>query len=222
MADDYPPKGLARLNAGRNLSLLIAFPSMGNDEKAGSVEDWFGRRVREERELRGWTQFELAERLRRQGISLHQSAIAKIELRDVDRPRTIRLDEAKALSEAFGVDLAQMLLDSPGARAHHLARKIRYWTEAQVEEFQFAEDLALELRDLLSDIERMSGAEERKRIEFKLCADDFFKLADGVAPAMSRLSSKLRHPGRRMGFDLERFGVNKDNVESNADADPEA
>lgn len=201
--------------------MLLPFPPMGNEENAGSVEDWFGRRVREERELRGWTQFELAERLRRQGISLHQSAIAKIELRDVDRPRTIRLDEAKALSEAFGVDLAQMLLDSPSARAHHLARKIRHWTDSQVEEFEYAEDLALEVRDLLSDIERTSGVEERKRIEFKLCTDDFFKLADGVAPAVGRLSSKLRHPGRRMGFDLDRRG-SEERTESNDDVNAEA
>ncbi|MDI9917853.1 helix-turn-helix transcriptional regulator [Rhodococcus sp. IEGM 1379] len=192
---------------------------MGNEEETSSVEDWFGRRVREERELRGWTQFELAERLQQQGISLHPSAIAKIELRDVDRPRAIRLDEAKALSEAFGVDLAQMLLDSPSARVHQLAKRIRHWVDSSAEEFEYAEELAVEVRELLTEVERASGPAERKRIEFKLCAHDFFKLVNSGTPALVRLSSKLRHPGRRIGFSVP---SSSNEVELSVDDSPEA
>lgn len=69
-----------------------------------TAEDWFGLRVRHERERLGWSQAELAERLKDYGVDLHPSAIAKIELRDVDRPRSIRLNEAEALADALGLE----------------------------------------------------------------------------------------------------------------------
>ncbi|MGX6508254.1 helix-turn-helix transcriptional regulator [Rhodococcus sp. SJ-2] len=73
-----------------------------------SAEDRFGRRVRLEREARGWTQADLAKRIEVAGVSLHPSAIAKIELRDVEKPRAIRLDEAQAIADAFGLFVDEM------------------------------------------------------------------------------------------------------------------
>ncbi|NKR89305.1 helix-turn-helix domain-containing protein [Rhodococcus hoagii] len=72
------------------------------------AEDRFGLRVREEREARGWTQATLARLLEDFGVSLHPSAIAKIELRDVDKPRAIRLEEADAIATAFGMSIDEM------------------------------------------------------------------------------------------------------------------
>ncbi|MGC0362916.1 transcriptional regulator with XRE-family HTH domain [Rhodococcus sp. 27YEA15] len=190
---------------------------MGNREESNSVEDWFGRRVREERELRGWTQQELAARLHDQGISLHPSAIAKIELRDVERPRTIRLDEAKSLAEAFGVDLAVMLLDSPSAQVHYLAGRIRYWVDSQIEGIEVGEELVEELKTLLDEIERDKGVAERQRIEYKLCASDLAKLVDTSNRALLLLRSKLRHPGRR-GRIVSGAAMTSE-VESNVDSE---
>lgn len=64
--------------------------------------------MRRERERRGWTQAELATKLAEVGVHLHPSAIAKIELRDVARPRAIRLDEAQAIAYVLGVALEDM------------------------------------------------------------------------------------------------------------------
>ena len=41
-------------------------------------------------------------------MNLHPSTIAKIELRDVTRPRTIRLDEAQTIAYILGLPLEEM------------------------------------------------------------------------------------------------------------------
>ncbi|MGW5338698.1 helix-turn-helix domain-containing protein [Rhodococcus pyridinivorans] len=72
-------------------------------------EQVFGTRVRIERETRGWSQAELAAKLEGEGLKLHPSAIAKIELRNAEKPRAIRLDEAAALSSLFEVPLDELV-----------------------------------------------------------------------------------------------------------------
>lgn len=86
---------------------------MGTEGTAGprhaSAEERFGRNVRTYRAQRGWTQAELAARLGLLGVHLHPSAIAKIEMRDAERPRAIRLDEASALARVLGVSLDRLI-----------------------------------------------------------------------------------------------------------------
>lgn len=65
-------------------------------------EDRFGRNLRQLREQRGLTQGELADRCAQFGVKLHPSAIAKMEARDVSRPRAIRLREAVAIAGSLG------------------------------------------------------------------------------------------------------------------------
>lgn len=88
---------------------------MGND-LAGSAEDRFGRAVRRHREELGLKQADLAQRAGALGLKMHPSAIAKIELRDVDNPRSIRINEAEVLAQALGVNLDQLLGESSRAR----------------------------------------------------------------------------------------------------------
>ncbi|HIZ98256.1 MAG TPA: helix-turn-helix transcriptional regulator [Candidatus Janibacter merdipullorum] len=77
-----------------------------------SVEDRYGRNVRRFRKEAGLSQGQLAEKLREHGVDLHPSAIAKIETRDVQNPRSVRLNEAQAIADALDVDL-RMLTGSP-------------------------------------------------------------------------------------------------------------
>lgn len=80
-----------------------------------SVEDRFGARLRYERERRRMTQADVAEALERDhGIKLHPSAIAKMETRDVTRPRVIRLNEAAALAALFRISGDEMFAPPPG------------------------------------------------------------------------------------------------------------
>lgn len=69
----------------------------------------FGRRMRQERERAGWTQVQLAERIRGLGVDLHPSAIAKMEDRDTAKPRAIRLTEASAIAAALGLSVSDMM-----------------------------------------------------------------------------------------------------------------
>ncbi|TMR87940.1 helix-turn-helix domain-containing protein [Nonomuraea basaltis] len=65
----------------------------------------FGLGLRHLRQQRGWTQQELAERLKAQGTSLHQSAVARIEAAN----RPVRLNEALALARVLEVELPDLL-----------------------------------------------------------------------------------------------------------------
>lgn len=88
-----------------------------------TAEDRFGRNLRRARELSGLSQAELAKRLEGYGVSLHPSAIAKIEARDAANPRAIRLNEADALAKALGYAVTEIAEptegEAPPAREHH-------------------------------------------------------------------------------------------------------
>ena len=71
---------------------------MGRDSQ---VQTFFARRLRARREQLGWSQAELAKALSGSGLTLHGSAIAKIEAGD----RAVRIDEAVAIASALDVDL---------------------------------------------------------------------------------------------------------------------
>lgn len=60
------------------------------------------------RESKLISQAKLAAMLRDRGIELHPSAIAKMEARDAESPRAIRLNEAGAIADALGETLSSM------------------------------------------------------------------------------------------------------------------
>ena len=78
--------------------------NMANKEPAASH---FRRTVRQERERRGWSQKELAQRLTERGVPIDASAIAKIESNK--RARVVRLDEAAALADLFGLSIDTLI-----------------------------------------------------------------------------------------------------------------
>lgn len=79
------------------------------NQRWATAEDRCGRNLRRLREKAGLSQAELAQKLEDYGVSLHPSAIAKIEARDVANPRTVRLNEADALARALGVPLVELV-----------------------------------------------------------------------------------------------------------------
>ena len=66
-------------------------------------------KVKQLREERGWSQEELARRMTAAGMSIHQSAISKIEKTGGGR-RSISLDEAVAFAHTFALTLTELLL----------------------------------------------------------------------------------------------------------------
>lgn len=76
----------------------------------------FARRMKRERIRRQWRQEDLARQLAQLGLELHPSAIAKME-REPDpakgiEPRSIRLDEAVVIAQAFQLGVDDMIGDN--------------------------------------------------------------------------------------------------------------
>jgi transcriptional regulator with XRE-family HTH domain len=70
------------------------------------TDAYFRKRLVSERELRGWSQAEVANRLKDNGIDwIHSSSIAKIE---TDK-RSVQLAEAIGLADLFGLSLDALL-----------------------------------------------------------------------------------------------------------------
>jgi transcriptional regulator with XRE-family HTH domain len=75
---------------------------MDNESRAATR---FRQRVKAERNRRGWTQTELAEKLSASGIHAQWSSIAKLE----SGARGVRLDEAAAIADIFGTSLETLM-----------------------------------------------------------------------------------------------------------------
>jgi transcriptional regulator with XRE-family HTH domain len=75
------------------------------------VDSYFGQRVREERDRRGWSQEELAKRMTDRGIPAYASTIAKIE--SGRKPRPARLGEAIVIADLFEVPVSALLGRQP-------------------------------------------------------------------------------------------------------------
>jgi transcriptional regulator with XRE-family HTH domain len=76
---------------------------MGRREQ---TEDYFGKRVKDEREHRNWSQAQMAKLLSDNGVPMiHPTTIAKIEAGD----RAVRIDEAAAIADLFEVSLDSLL-----------------------------------------------------------------------------------------------------------------
>jgi transcriptional regulator with XRE-family HTH domain len=69
------------------------------------TEDHFAKRLRAEREHRGWSQAEMAKMLSGKGIAMHWTTIAKIEKSD----RSVRIDEAAGIADLFDTSVDALL-----------------------------------------------------------------------------------------------------------------
>jgi len=113
------------------------------DDGTDDVEGTFRRGVRTWRELHGWSQTELAERMQDRGHSWHQATVYKLE----DGRRPTRLAEAVALAEVLEVPLTHLIgPDAPErvarfevARAARRVKAIKRAREQLDEELHEAE-----------------------------------------------------------------------------------
>jgi transcriptional regulator with XRE-family HTH domain len=75
---------------------------MGRKER---TKDYFRKRLKSERDRRGWSQADMAKMLSDKEIPMHPTTIAKIEAGD----REVRIDEAAGIADLFGVSLDALL-----------------------------------------------------------------------------------------------------------------
>jgi transcriptional regulator with XRE-family HTH domain len=69
------------------------------------IDHYFGERLKLERGHRNWTQADMVERLKAEGITLHWTSLAKIEKGE----RSVRIDEAKAIADVLELSIDSML-----------------------------------------------------------------------------------------------------------------
>lgn len=73
------------------------------------IEHHFREALKRHRKDRGWTQAQLEKELAQRKIHLHWTSIAKIEKGD----RAVKIDEAAAIAEVFGVSVDALLGTQP-------------------------------------------------------------------------------------------------------------
>jgi transcriptional regulator with XRE-family HTH domain len=78
-------------------------------ENKPEIDVRFGRRFKKAREVKGWTQTELAKLLAKRGVRVYGSTIAKIEA----GARPVKLAELAAAAELFGVSVDALLQRDP-------------------------------------------------------------------------------------------------------------
>lgn len=154
-------------------------------------EDAFGRRVREERLLRGWTQADLAERLQKEGLKLHPSAIAKIEDREAPKPRTIRLDEASAIARVFG-RLVDEMYEDPDRRIVMGLARVRSWLDRLVDIQDEGVEIYGEVNGIVTSAESPEQAEHLSQL-FRI---DYLRKLLEMEKVGSLYHSVMHHPSR--------------------------
>jgi transcriptional regulator with XRE-family HTH domain len=117
------------------------------------IDAQFGKRVREERERRRWSQEDLAKRLTVKGIPTYPSTIAKIEA--TRKPRAVRLGEAIGIADLFEVALDALLgRQGPDDSTLTFALSVLgdYAGDAQ-RQIQHAQQVASDIDDQLESVE---------------------------------------------------------------------
>jgi transcriptional regulator with XRE-family HTH domain len=95
---------------------------MGNEGEPDAAV--FGRRVREERQRKGWRLEDLAAAVSKQGVRRHLTAYSKLE----GGEREPRLAEALAIAAALELPLGALVIDDGGTEAE--AERLRAASEA--------------------------------------------------------------------------------------------
>jgi transcriptional regulator with XRE-family HTH domain len=144
-------KGRTRRDSVENVVVGhdFASASIGTDD----LPSRFGKRVRDERERRGWSQEELAKRLTERGIPVYSSTIAKIEAEK--KPRAARLGEAVAIADLFELSV-DALLDRQGpddsTLTFALAVLCDYAGDAE-RQIQRAREVTADIEDQLASVD---------------------------------------------------------------------
>lgn len=163
-----------RLSPSEWRRLSIRFPE---GSPTSSPERRFAARMKRERLRRGWRQEDLAEKLSDWGVSLHSSAIAKIELNS----RTIRFNEAWAIASVFGVPMDRMLVDDDLVD-HDLDKELRELYDKRElvkrhidkveQDLEFASTRLEEISQQVREVEKRRHASQEALQMFKRLAED--------------------------------------------------
>lgn len=130
------------------------------------TDEHFGKRVKAEREYRGWSQADMAKLLSDKGIHpMHPTTVAKIEAGD----RSVRINEAVGIADLFEVSLDSLLGRKPGAQQDELQYVLRLLRGTARQSSQQVEAIMETIHQQLEELPiGYDGADQLQRIGSKI------------------------------------------------------
>jgi transcriptional regulator with XRE-family HTH domain len=152
------------------------------------TDDYFRKRIKTERERRGWTQAQMAAALDSKAVgSMHWTTIAKIE----KGTRSVRIDEAAAIADLFGISVDALL----GRRARPVADRVHILTTA-ADTATRSTNTILDVADAVQDrIADLSPSDDDPSEGEDLIAsyERVYDLLVGVNDALTNTAQMARH-----------------------------
>jgi transcriptional regulator with XRE-family HTH domain len=164
-------------------AVLGYHPNMGLNQGA---ESYFSKRLRSERERRGWSQEELAKLLGNKGVHVYASTIAKIE----NETRAARLNEVAAVADLLGVSLDTLLGRSVAAKNDKMYVFKALLDTAQQASWQVS-SIETTLRDRAAELDAFDLPEMMKAFR-----SDCERACDALAQANDALRAAGNPSGR--------------------------
>jgi transcriptional regulator with XRE-family HTH domain len=131
---------------------------------ARGVGETFAKRVREVRERRGWTQQQLADRLRELGVPIDRTKVNRVET----GARAVSIDDALAIAAALGVSPSVLFFPLASSEPVRLtpervvaAEEGRRWFRGEQPLHPADEDQPSELADTLAFLTEIAEDEAR-------------------------------------------------------------
>lgn len=166
----------ARLSAGSKRKAHVLCVRM---ENVNSWEKVFGVRIREMRQLRGWTQEELARRMAEVGFQMHQTTVAKLE----NGTRPTNVGEIAALAALLEVPIGALFGTADHAEKQREVQTLQFrlkGLEAESEAiFEKRAELDMRMSQLAHEMDEVRADYEKAQAGYK-AAFGSIRDADGL------------------------------------------
>ena len=145
---NVPACSARRKRIPRNSLKRVQHSSGSTDDKKLTAEEVAGREIRRLRTARGWSQEELAERMKAYGYDWHQTLIGRIEAAQ----RPLRLNEAVDMCRLFRVPLDRLMWPDPDLTPE----EVRAQLGRAEQEFQRSMVAAIEARAAAAEADHVA------------------------------------------------------------------
>ena len=160
-----------------------------------AVEARFRKRVKKQRDRRGWSQADVAKMLGDKGIKgIYPTTVAKIESGE----RAVRIDEATALADLFEVSLDALVGRKQNSQEDELAYLLRLLRDTARDSSQQVEATMETIREQLEELPKeFVGADVLQRVGMDTWSTHLYAALEALI-RLETLSEKLlrREQGR--------------------------
>jgi transcriptional regulator with XRE-family HTH domain len=152
------------------------------------ADDRFGKRVKAERETRGWSQAEMAKILSDRGLRpMHPTTVAKIEAGD----RSVRINEAVGIADLFKVSMDDLLGRKQGTERNELTYPLRVLRDTARRSAEQVGAMAESIREQLAELPgEFDGADVLQRAGLDVWGSDLPEAMSGLM-RVEGLATKL-------------------------------